>query len=218
MTNVLDSNLDELSKLKWRPYVGDNYLKSDIKILFVGESHYDSLEGKNSNIEKKDFTRWIVDEMGIQELDYSSRKLFKNLNLLFSKSKPINFWNKISFYNLIQRPMLTIEEKPKTKDFREGWECFKGVVDILKPDYCIFLGTTSANYFNKFCLDNKLNHEKVTWHEKINGTYLKKAKITIDEADTELIFIKHPSIAFSVDKWLNILNKNYPQIISEITL
>lgn len=215
MLNVLDSKFDEFNELAWRPFVGENYISSNFKILLIGESHYKSADEINPNFEKKDFSRWVVDEMGIKQYDYQS-KFFKNLNKMFAENNPKQFWDKIAFYNFIQRPMTTINEKPNSIDFKEGWKVFEIVLKILKPDYCIFLGNRSADFFCGFCVKNNISASNVTRYEKINEAYFKRSQININDLNTELIFIKHPSMAFNTENWLNILKVRYPKLIAHM--
>lgn len=203
-----DDSFDKIKNLRWRPFIGEKYFESNKKILFIGESHYMNPEEINPNFDNPNFTRMIVSEMGIEEYDYRS-KFFKNINKMFVSGETINLWNKISFYNFIQRPMNSIKEKPNNNDFRSGWEIFFEIVNILKPETCIFFGNKCADFFNNHCSRNNVPFNKIIWYENLNGAYLKFGQVELNKK-MNLIFIKHPSMAFNTNKWLNLLVKKYP--------
>ena len=212
MITEIDSSFENISGLLWRPFIGDNFGMTQYRILFIGESHNVDPEGLDFVKMNKDFTRVIVDRMGIKE-DKPS-KFFINLNKMFVTKNTENFWEKICFYNFIQRPMVTNKDKPNTNDFRIGWNIFYEVINIIKPTICIFLGTSAANFFNNYCVGNMKIYEPIIWHDRINGAYFKKGLINCDNRDIELIFIKHPSMAFKVEQWTNLLQERYSPIIN----
>jgi hypothetical protein len=49
------------------------------------------------------------------------------------------FWNKIASYNFIQEPMKGTHEVPSLADYETAWKCLADVVQIIKPDVCIFV-------------------------------------------------------------------------------
>jgi len=215
MKNKIEKQLEEIKELKWKPFIGERYFDNDKKILLVGESHYTDINETNENFDKIDFTRWIVDEMGIEEYSYQA-KFFKNVNRLFVRSTTKDFWNSVSFYNFIQRPMVGIQERPRTADFNLGYNVFVDIIKLLEPNYVIFLGSKCADYLNNFSIKNGYDFSSVTWHDNINGTYLKKSNVTINGKKIQMIFIKHPSVAFNVDKWRSVINTEIPDINSII--
>jgi hypothetical protein len=213
-----DDELLKIGSLNWLPFVGKDYSSMNSKILFVGESHYYNPEGDNKNVIKKEFTRMIVDEMAICNYQYGS-PFFNKISELFNYVGRTELWNKVSFYNFIQRPMNKgakatqgIIERPRKADFTKGWDIFFNVIKNTRPDYCVFLGNTAANYFNESCVKNNIDHKQVVWQDKINGSYFKKSEVLIDGHKTELIFIKHPSSYFSTSKWREVIDKKYPNI------
>ena len=199
-----DHFFKKCEKLKWLPFVGENYTEQENKTIFIGESHYynPKKEDERALAFEEIFTRLIVRDGGLLELSYSS-ELYKNINRIYSNIEKKSLWNKVSYFNFIQRPMNTIAEKPNKKDFLEGWSSFLEAIKVLKPDNCIFWGNSAAEYFNKFCQNEKIEHLKIERLEKINGAYFKTSELTLSNKVIKLYFLKHPAKYFSVDKWRN---------------
>jgi hypothetical protein len=204
-----DDLFNDSENLNWFPHVGVDYkVENNNNTLFVGESHYynPDIPLERDIIRKQNFTRLILWDGGIKELNYASQ-LYKNINRIFSNYTPKELWGKVAFMNFIQKPMNTINQKPNKEDFKLGWFAFFDCVSILKPRSCIFWGNTAAEYFNAYCEENKINHSKVNRIEKINGAYFKTASIVIDSSIINLFFVKHPAARFTVEKWQKKLNE-----------
>lgn len=209
--------ISKISNLKWYPFIGKQYENgvANKKILFVGESHYH--ENNEQSIAKHnnpEFTKIIVNELAIQK-QYWSIKMFSNLhrtiigNDNFDSEK---LWNSIAFYNFVQRAMVTNKERPTESDLLLGWEVFFEVVEILKPDVCIFIGTGSSNFLKEFVTKNRkdiiINEFK--WLKKISRTYPRKVKLVYNKRYIELHFIQHTSQYFSWLKWHQYLKNELP--------
>ena len=74
-----DSKLREINMLKWLPWVGENFESSSLKLLVVGESHYES--GEN---EKKYEMKSVPEE----ELPLTKEQK-ENLSLFTDKERSI---------------------------------------------------------------------------------------------------------------------------------
>lgn len=83
------------------------------------------------------------------------------------------FWNKIASYNFIQEPMKGIHEVPSLADYETAWKCLADVVQIIKPDICIFVGLRNDNGMNA-----------------LEGKEVKYSIQTLDEKSTTLILRK----------------------------
>jgi hypothetical protein len=209
MTSQLDNEFNHLNiqkELRWFPWIGENYLKLNKanKLLIIGESHYQTQESIEEHRNPL-YTRTIVEGIGINR-NYDKTKIFQNLHkALFTNDNFSSnvFWNLVSFYNFIQRPMDTNNGRPVIDDYIKGWGTFFDLVKLLKPQTCLFIGTSSANM-----LENAIKQSefkligKVIWDEKIGGAFAKSAIISdIDGNEIKLIFIKHTSKMFSWKRW-----------------
>jgi len=185
----------------WDPWVGENYMDSIFKkrILIIGESHY-------GDPVSREFTRKVVNELGIKNWN---RKIpfFKNIVSVLggninTEDGRTNFWNSVSFCNLIQRPMKDRKERPTATDFVNGWNSLIHINDVLKPDLCIVF---SMEAYNK--LANAINHNYVDYkattvsNRKIGRSYLREIVLTRGQFSRSFIFLKHPSAFFSIPKW-----------------
>ncbi|MGJ1507888.1 uracil-DNA glycosylase family protein [Sphingobacterium siyangense] len=199
--------------ITWYPYIGKYYAKSDFKILMVGESHYKNPDDPREIWKSKDFTRVIVGELGVNMDFYNNIKFFKQINQLFNwNGQEFGIWNQAAFYNFIQRPLATKHDRPSKTDFLTGWKSFEKIIEILKPNLCVFLGSAAANTFNEsFAKGNKVD-KTIKWHDNINRTYLKTSSLINEDMETNLIFIKHPSQYISLDKWREKLVEFHPEI------
>lgn len=210
---TLDLELSQIDQLKWLPWIGNRYasLPSQNKLLIIGESHYH--ENTEDTIEKHNslsFTREIVEELAIERWYYST-KIFPNLHKALFGNDQFDtkiFWNLVSFYNFIQRPMDTNKGRPSYDDFYNSWFPFLEIIKILKPKTCLFIGTSAANSLEHALESTEYTTEGVKWEDYISNAYAKTATIKNKEGhETKLIFIRHTSQMFSWSKWNDYLQK-----------
>ncbi len=224
-----DNQFKEIENLRWKPWVGKNYQASiEYKLLVVGESHYcwknklESSEKIIAEINNIGFTRSIIHQYGACVKNNSKQPIFRNIEkTLFNKkkimtSKQKEFWHSISFYNFIQRPLLSREKKhrPNAKDWSQGWNAFFKVIDIINPDIILFCGVEALS--QEFAIQEELKESKYIFRKrvvktknKIGSTFVRTNGIL--ENNTEkiisVICIDHPSSFFSWNKWHQIIKK-----------
>jgi len=143
------------------PYIGSEYEK--YKVLIVGESHY---LGEDDDREKvKDFKKWLTDKNEIKLIkpEYINTRCVvkehcnnKNKQPFFSMIKKEiinveNFWNKVSFMNFFIVPSINGSRGIEvSKDIEEkSLENFENVLDVIKPNYILFLSKKSYCIFEK---------------------------------------------------------------------
>lgn len=213
---MYDKQFTQTENLKWLPWTGDNFssLSHDNKLLIVGESHYhdnttDSIEKHNSPT----FTREVIEELAIERCYYGT-KIFPNLHrALFGNDDfdSSTFWNLVSFYNFIQRPMETNKGRPSYDDFYDSWFPFLEIIKILRPKICLFIGTSAAYSLAHALQSTEFKTNDVEWEDYISNAYAKTATIIdIEGNETKLIFIRHTSQMFSWTKWHEYLQKKMP--------
>jgi hypothetical protein len=214
-----DEILINANGLKWLPWVGNNYESNDNKILIVGESHYHD-ETKESSEKHQDlkFTRKVIEELAIDRYYYGTR-IFPNLHKALFRNDEFDsnkFWNLVAFYNFVQRPMNTNKSRPDYKDFYNGWNTFFSLAEILRPQTCIFVGTSAANSLMDSIQESEYSCNGVKWEDFISNAYAKTATIEKNGNQIRLIFIRHTSSMFSWDKWNKYLSKTIPEELAAL--
>ncbi len=210
---ISDPVFKKVENLKWIPWVGENYftVPFEKRILIIGESHYhDNSRSSIAMHNKVTFTRDVIKDMAINR-NYYGTKLFKNLHLAMFGNDQFDtkkFWNAVSFYNFIQRPMRTNVERPNRNDWLIAWKVFAELCIILQPNICLFIGTSAAYYIGDWIKQSKFLNQGVNWKTKIGSSYAKTALLKHKNLpEVKLIFIRHCSSMFSWNKWHNFLQK-----------
>lgn len=207
---------NSIDNLKWLPWVGDRFssLAFDQRLLIVGESHYhDNTPGSIEKHNSSNFTRQVIEELAIERLYYGT-KIFPNLHRALFRNDEFDsptFWNLVSFYNFIQRPMETNKGRPSYDDFYKSWFPFLEIIRILRPKTCLFIGTSAANSLTEALKETDFVTDVVKREDYISNAYA-KTSILKDKYgnETQLIFIRHTSQMFSWSKWNEYLQKKIP--------
>jgi len=210
----IDKQLHEITTLKWLPWIGNQYtsIPKKHRLFIIGESHYHDKSAKSierHNIQT--FTREVIEDMAIGR-NYYNTKIFQNIHkTLFGNDKfnSENFWNLVSFSNIIQRPMETNNGRPTYNDYYLGWLTFFETLKFIKPSSCIFVGVGASNSLKKAISNSTYSLKSFVKEEKISTTYPRKAIISTPNGDKiNLIFIQHVSKYFSCSKWNIYLQKS----------
>jgi hypothetical protein len=215
ITREYDIKFSKIQNIKYLPWVGRNALNNN-KTLVIGESVYnwEKEEGKRKiayeKLDKNDFARVVAYEHGIE--NPNSKRIFAR-NIEKTLNNPINnqserdlFWENLCFHELVQRPLENSKDRPNKSDYNIGADVLTEIIKILKPSKCIFLGTTWQKFNSlKKSINNNFNTSE-THYPKINNAAPKV--LSIDELNTKIYFIKHPSRAYNVDAWKDFINNN----------
>lgn len=213
---MTDEQFSQIENLKWFPWVGSqyNFILPNNKLLIVGESHYH--DNTPASIEKHNsptFTREVIEELAI-EREYYNTRIFPNLHRALFRNDGFDsptFWNLVSFYNFIQRPMETNKGRPSYDDFYNSWFPFFEIVKLLKPRVCLFIGTSSANSLESAVQNTKFSIDGIKYEDYISNAYARTAIMKDkDNNEIQLIFIRHTSQMFSWSKWNEYLQKKIP--------
>ena len=209
----IDRLLLGIENLKWLPWIGNQYnsISKNKRILIIGESHYhNGTEQSINNHKSANFTRKIVQEMAVERWYYGT-KIFPNFHrALFGNDyfDSSTFWNLVSFYNFVQRPMSTNIERPIPSDFYNGWNPFFEVIKILQPEVCIFIGVGASNSLKKAANASEVHLKSMERDCQVGRTYPRRAIITANgDADIKLLFLQHTSKYFSWSAWNFYLEK-----------
>ena len=213
----------QAGQIAWYPWVGAKYPTSACKVLVILESHY--INWERTNIEalaQSDFTRRIVAEQ--VDANRWTNSSFNNLAACLNGKAVIKgqvnlLWEKVALYNFVQRPMDNPDERPNEQDFANGWKAFPTVVDILKPDVCVFAGFSAISNLSELPAGLKLSGLTPWEKEGINGTYPRPCfTIQTPHHTMKCVAVKHPGSFFTVDKWRAVLQRQAPNAIKALTL
>lgn len=210
--------------LSWLPWIGKDYPNSGTKVLLVGESHYAS--GSNfSNLEQmcavdstadyENFTREVIWESIIQKR--WSSPTFDNINRILVGSNNFpgrQLWNKIAFYNFVQRPMKTCNERPTRHDYDSGWRNFMDVIKIIEPSVCIFIGVSATNFFDDAMSNLDVEHSNVVLDTFLNSCWAREATVTLNGKEIHIHSIRHAGHHFSWKSWKEYLEQKLPETMT----
>ena len=215
-TFELDNQFLQIDGIKYLPWIGKQVLQKNNKLLVIGESVYnwehekEKREIAQTRLEKNDFARAVAFEHGIE--NPSPQRVFaRNIERTLAddfdnNNDRIDFWEGIVFHEFVQRPLANKRVRPTKSDYYKGAAVLTSIIDIIKPNKCVFLGTTWRK-FSSLRNSLKLNYSIEEKHfEKINNSYPKT--ILIKEIETKVYFIKHPSSYYSPELWKDFIEKN----------
>lgn len=205
-----DSAFDQIPGLTWRPWVGSDYWQKEHRLLIVGESHYigDKVEDKRLDVKKcmenPETTRSVIlrkplSNVKVRTFDNLHRCLLHGTNV-----DKVTFWKSIAFYNFVQRPMPGIKHRPGKSDYEQGWRAFVGVVEVLRPTQCLFVGVAAAEHFNDMVNQLELKSYEKVKRVRVEGCRVKARRFSLTLSDgytIPCIAIQHTSHHFSWRAW-----------------
>lgn len=121
----------------WIP-PGDDPRFRGIRLVIVGESHYD--EGKPfTDAERRQHTRnvvrdWAANATGYQKFFVNIYRTLNDDGADWSSPQFKHFWNSVHFCNYVQRFMRAPGDRPTKSDFALSADAFHATLDELKPD------------------------------------------------------------------------------------
>ena len=217
-----DSQFDKVANLTRYPWIGSGYASAPKRVLIMGHSHY-TIDGNTKEfcqeeydrcISDKEYTRGIIDcEIGSP----GSWPFHKYLEKTFLDEANMNveaFWNKVASYNFIQEPMKSIHEEPSHADYETAWKCFADVIQIIKPNICIFIGLRNKEGIN--ILDEKNVKYSIKYFDtKVNNSWPMVGDLKFEDGyKLPFYMIHHTSRFYSPQLWHDFLNKEIPEVVS----
>lgn len=151
-----DKDFNKVKLLGRYPWVGKDYKNSHYHVLILGDSHYavdfkgnfcpkEYLNFINNYDSTRDIVSCVIKDVINKE---STWTMYRNLINTFTSYTPDEvkyLWSNVAFYNFIQRPMEEIHQKPSKGDNIKAWVCFHEIINILKPNFCLFFGKRSED-------------------------------------------------------------------------
>ena len=221
-----DDDFDEIALLERYPWVGVNYYSCNCHVLIIGDSHYAiDNDGSFSQEPYDDFKNDKYSTRGIVTCaikDSNSWSMFNGLHRLFqvnSRDNRIYFWSNVAFYNFIQEPMRAKNGRPSPEHFAVAWRCLPYIIDILKPDFCLFIGKRSWMSNSSIKQEGGSCHLYNDNNTKIDRCIPWLAVITTKKGiKVNAIAIHHTSRYFSHNKWNAYLKMKVPEVTSNLII
>lgn len=194
----------------WKP-AGDARING-IRLLIVGESHYDENEPAPPE-EWPAFTTKIVTRWGAKAEGYT--RFFGNIYATFnddgahwSSDEFKQFWNSVFFYNYVQSFVPGGPgERPTAKQFSDSAAPFHAVLDDVKPEAIVVMGRQVWTSMTE------RNAEKVDRDESSLGTIY---RYHYDGGSCLAGHTHHPSsIGYSADYWKPRVKRLWDRITSD---
>lgn len=139
------------------PWIGKYFGEKYKKILFIGESHY---LPENSQVNIGEWYDLNKNNLNTEEIEYTNTRycllknfnnnsIWKNINQILKnigiQSTSNNLFEFFAFYNFFQRPAVNIGKEifQNQKDIEIANILFVKIVDIIEPDFVLFLSSKS---------------------------------------------------------------------------
>ena len=217
-----DSQFDKVANLTHYPWIGSGYASAPKRVLIMGDSHY-TIDGNTKEFCQEEYDRCISDKeytrgiIGCEIGSPGSWPFHKYLEKTFLDEANMNveaFWNKVASYNFIQEPMKSINEKPSHADCETAWKCFADVIQIIKPNVCIFFGLRNKEGIN--ILDEKNVKYSIKYFDtKVNNSWPMVGDLKFEDGyKLPFYMIHHTSRFYSPQLWHDFLNKEIPEVVS----
>ena len=217
-----DAQFDKVANLTHYPWIGSDYASAPKRVLFMGDSHY-TIDGNTKEFCQEEYDRCISDKeytrgiIGCEIGSPGSWPFHKYLEKTFLDEANMNveaFWNKVASYNFIQEPMKSINEKPSHADYETAWKCFADVIQIIKPNVCIFFGLRNKEGIN--ILDEKNVKYSIKYFDtKVNNSWPMVGDLKFEDGyKLPFYMIHHTSRFYSPQLWHDFLNKEIPEVVS----
>ncbi len=223
-TELNDSHFEEIKSLTWFPWVGSSYKDENPKMLIVGESNYEWGNNSQKYLEDAKFNRftikWRIDreKTDAKILSNIEKALFGQTTTSVEESR--NLWKKCSYYNLIQKAMKDKKTRPLENDYKEGWEVFFSVIEVLKPNYVLLCSTTALNkykeQFNAEMLKNSYSQVEIKQYEKVGNINAGYVKIQKGDYVVKILFIRQASSFFSWTRWHEYIKKYFSDYVARL--
>lgn len=198
MNKQFDKLFSQIEHLKWLPWIGQNYVSSEAKLMVLGESHYlckgDSQEDYGKNFTRSFVTQHKNEGVGTKVLrNFEKTILNKDSDEDLSKTERCAITDSIVYQVIVQRLLESNDERPSADDFKNGWKIIFETMKVLKPKMVISLGVESSNFLARLDYDGLVVKKEKWADEKINNAYPRYFKIELDGESIDIIFLRHPS-------------------------
>ena len=125
------------------PWIGAKFASSQLRLLVVGESHYDIPE-----VDLKDLTQYVVRHFAKADSHnafFTPVTEFQKTSEMFSHMDRPDVWDTIAFANFIARPLRDWRERPVAHDIKQSLSSFRARVLGVQPTHIALFSTIAWN-------------------------------------------------------------------------
>ncbi len=220
----LDTGWDfEFLKLDcpWLPWVGRHYKKETNRILVLGESTFNFGKTEEKRIEvakridKTDHLRVLHYNNTIKKFNLKAVYLRNLERAILRRSRvtqdeAIDFWERVSYHNLILTPMSSIKQRPSNSEYLDGWnKLINDFSDVIQFNQVLVYGLERPKIITlKEVLRNRNVHfvgKKL--EPKIGKSFARKISFAWKGREISILFIRHPSAYFDWKSWGEVISE-----------
>lgn len=221
-TNLLtdyDEQLEDICDLRWAPWIGKNYKKS--QLLILGECFYDEDSPYDVGNEPDNPRNLIKTHAYSSNDSINSNFFYKIAEIVLNIEKPINdnldeFWRSVAFVNFIQPCIEAKRFKGKPRqliaNFESYWLALLQVIELIQPKLIIKTGELGLERLVYLLAD-----ESHGWKYNLDEFYQKPyiIKLEKDGYKLKIVCIDHPTRNDNYDSqyWSKIIQDNSPKLI-----
>lgn len=204
--------------LGWLPWVGRSYRESVRKTIILGESIYlyktaAGSEATRARIESLDSLRKRHLDHAI-EAKYKSRFVRNFERAVFQKVKPSRIdreklWSEVIYHNLAPKMMAKLAYRPNHEHYRDGWRTLLKMAPAVGAARCIVYGHEKRKVDALLHVLSEGQYGQLVELKKLPVVGKKAVPVAVSlqfaGQQFELLFIGHPSRAFSWKQWGKLL-------------
>lgn len=211
--------MEKKSKVFFQPWIGPDYDKDGFegkRVLVLGHSYpcnESSITQTCENCGDKPLkssccnaTIDSINEYFKGELEKPHASTFRSFEKALTGKEDTNVWNKLLFYNYIQKGFISKEDKRTGKCpmsyYRFSFEPLVNVLMQHQPQYVIVWGRLNHDFIIKFFKDNGYKVESFN-----DGNDFVYEKIEINNFSTYFLRMQHPSQGYNPSHWNERINK-----------
>ncbi len=187
------------------PYVGANYSTGGIfgkRIMILGDSHYCENVSDAVPTLTRDVIEYYLDPASENEGWMQTFRKFERslVNKGTTNAESQMIWNSLLFYNFLQVPLSGPRVAGTDAEYKDASRAFFEVIDQYRPEVIIVWGKR---------LWDKMPFERWTPSTNISaeGYTIESGYYDLDDGSrARTIYVYHPSVGYSWDKWYKIIS------------
>lgn len=178
-----------MSEINFQPYIGPLYKTSAVRLLIVGESHYEEPSSDPAESTRTVVENWRSQEWNLRFLTIAARIVTGQSAWELDRKTA---FNAVAFYNFVQVLMPTKAHRPTTTQVRASWSAFREVLAACDPTHIVATG--------RFLWNNMPPTDRVSGDIVLDGIRLNWREYSTSSGHIRTISLPHLSRA-SAPQW-----------------